>query len=198
MNWHTALSLIYMSLFTVFNGRIAWCQGRPPVAVDEDKAAISERDYAQLSRAADTIVIARVESNRAGPTDLYLGDDLKESIRGDRPTLEVRVTRLRVMATLRGMTAGQTIELVHVTRRTDSPIVSFDNLSLAKIRKTMLIRTGSVALEIRGEQRGISEPTKTVRITPEYLLFLKVRDDGRYELASGDKRGEDSVRVLND
>ena len=148
--------------------------------------------YDELTAAADLVVVATLQSSESGQYQLYRGDLLQE--RFSKETLDVVLSKFNVAATLKGTIEQKIIDLVHIF-----PKDRFVNLS--EIRFTRFATTRKipvlVIVEIDGDAIAASEPTGFRTIKPEYLLFLKLRDDGRYELVSGDSNGQASVRTVN-
>lgn len=89
-------------------------------------------------------------------------------------------TSFRVKATLKGKVEGDSIKVLHF-----------------KVKEGVLIANGPSLVSFRTERTSVE--TKTAQISlpaPHYLLFLKVRKDGRYEPVSGRVDPELSVREV--
>lgn len=132
------------------------------------------------------------EASESGQYQLYRGDLLQE--RFSKESLDVVLSRFNVATTLKGAIKRKMIELVHVFPK--DRLVILSGIRFTRFATTRRI-PAFVVVEIDGDAIAASKPTGFRTIKPEYLLFLKIRDDGRYELVSGDEKGQASVRTLN-
>ena len=148
-----------------------------------------EWGYRRLTETADTVVVATLESSKEGPYDLYQGEMLK---RYGKNTMKVLVSRFDVAGTIKGKDNGSGLEVVHAVFKAE--LVNQKVFPVA-FSKTKTLPAGMVQVEMDGRVTGYSAPSGIYTITPEYLLFLKTRQDGRYELV--DETGEQSVKILN-
>jgi hypothetical protein len=129
--------------------------------------------YERLLKEADLVVIARATS----AADC---EDRTTDNRWKAPFLGVNTT-FRVESVLKGKARGRSIRVLHFKLKDGVRIVN--GPLLVSFRRT--------SLELRTKEGG-----KLGLGVPSYLLFLKVRKDGRYEPVSGRVDPELSVREL--
>ena len=150
--------------------------------------------YEELLKEADLVVIARAVSNLA--TDDKWNSDVFDS---DRFTAVE--TTFELATVLKGKSVNS-FKVLHFQHRNpsrpfeDGPrLVSFlvQPFSVG-IRPVGIRRSG----ETKKEGPKTLEPTKRKSLmpAPEYLLFLKRRNDGRFEAVSGQVDPNSSVRTL--
>lgn len=149
--------------------------------------------FQRLKDAADIVLIGSVASTKPWPEKLQpeklppksLERQYAKSFGKD---LEGQVTTFEVATVLKGKEVGKQIELVHY-----------------RVAGRIGIRSGPILASFRKEERtlvvksidGGKEEHEVVLGTPQYLLFLKKRDDGRYEPVSGQVDSAFSVRWLS-
>jgi hypothetical protein len=135
--------------------------------------------YEMLMEKSDVVLIGKVDSEK--PFDEKL----------DHPTfgdvLEGHLTTFQVGAVLKGKAAGEKIELVHYLVDTSKPIVNGPLTAYFRINGHRLTVTAVDGVEVKQER--IERP-------PDYLLFLKVRKDGRFEPVTGQVDSMFSARKI--
>ncbi len=155
--------------------------------------------YQELEKAADVIVIATFQSSRPERADLYQDDQV------DPNSVDVVVSTFKIAAALKGIPKQDSIDVVHFQRRKHPPanlaegylgVIDFSGLNPPEFEKSMLLPS-VFAVATDGKVTSFTGPISTYTIVPEYMLFLKARDDGKYELVSGGRHGQSSVRILN-
>ncbi len=164
----------------------------PMASFSDEPTNTLEWRYDDLTSAADLIVVGTLQSTDHGQYSLYRGELLRE--RFSRDSIDVVVSRFNVAATLKGHANGKRVDVVHVLLKEN--VINLSGIRLADFATTKKLPV-FVVVEIDGNTSSASNPSGFRTITPEYLLFLKRRDDGRYELVSGDTNGRASVRTLN-
>lgn len=140
---------------------------------------IEKWSYDRLLKTADVVMIATVVDTGewSEPMLLPLFAD----------ALEGRLTRFKVEVVLKGKLDGDKIELIHCRLKDGRPVLN--GPLLAEFRTTgrkLLIEAVDGVKEKRIEQEA----------TPQYLLFLKARPDGRYEPVAGQVDSILSVRQV--
>jgi hypothetical protein len=139
--------------------------------------------YERLFKEADLVVIARAKSS------VPCKDKWEEDLFGAELFQGVE-TSFKIASLLKG-TPPSSVKMLHFklkrsTLLNDGPsLVSF--------------RTEPVRLKLeKGEEKELRQPHNThyLAAKPEYLLFLKLRKDGRYEAVSGQIDPQGSVRTL--
>lgn len=151
-------------------------------------AAEGRWSYRDLAAAADVTAIATLESSRVGSRDLYHGDLVPAY------DLDVLVSTFDVASTLRGSENRNSIEVVHLRRNMKGVGFDTSDLHLVMFEKEIEVPDFITVHLPEGKSYSASGVRK---IKPEYLLFLKSRKDGRYELASEDQNGISAVRIIN-
>ena len=134
--------------------------------------------YERLMEESDLVVIGKVESVQDFDGEI--------EIRQFAEFLTPEVTTFTVAGVLQGEHDGETLELVHCRHRTEN---------LIPPNGPLLARFESEERTIRIES-GAFEGTEVLESPPSYLLFLKRRDDGRYEPVNGQVDSEMSFRRL--
>lgn len=144
----------------------------------------------RLTRESDAILACKMISQ--------VRVDYDASIAGDYAgaSIDCYVTKLAVLATLKG-NAPPEIEVVTIRY---SPNVGFvgrkhDFARFYTKLKLPVLAEYVVDDEIDGY--GANDPLETKTIEPEYLVFLRQRDDRRYEPITGQRYSALSIRVLN-
>lgn len=140
---------------------------------------IEDWSYDRLLNTADVVVIATVIGNKewTEPIELPLFAD----------ALEGRLATFKVEAALKGKNPGDKIELIHCRLKED---VSVENGPLlAEFRqKGRLLHIEAVD--------GVRGKRTEQEATPQYILFLKARTDGRFEPVAGQVDSSLSVRQV--
>ena len=131
-------------------------------------------EYDRLFKEADLVVIAEatsVSDTPDHPTDEFL----RKHVLGQD-------TKFKVEYALKGKASGNQITVLHYQLK---------NGITGILNGPMLVtfRTKPVEVKVKGEDAR--------KIQPSYLLFLKLRKDGRYEPVSGETDPRDSVREIN-
>lgn len=144
--------------------------------------------YRELTERADLVAIATLQTIEKGRRDLYRGDLQNDSI-------DVCVATLDVAAVLKGTCKRASIAVVHPVHKDDG-LADFSlsgsyGFAASKTRPVFTI------IDAPGQPPTFGGLLRTQAIKPEYLVFLKQRDDGRYELVSWGVKGRWSVRYLN-
>jgi len=132
--------------------------------------------YDKLLKESDLVVVAeakKTEDTTDKPTDPLFKADL-DYVVGRTSTLEIK-------GTLKGKASGEEIKVLHFRVKEGWDIVNGPHL--------VAFRTKSV--EVRHEGRS-----EAVFARQQYLLFLKVRKDGRYEPVAGQYDVDLSVKEL--
>ena len=142
---------------------------------------IEDWPYERLLTTADTVVIATVIGTKewTEPMELPLFADV----------LEGTLTSFKVEVVLKGKAAGDKIELVH-----------------CRLKEDQLVENGPLLAEFHQKGRtlhiemvdGVQEKRIEQEATPQYLLFLKARPDGRFEPVAGQVDSVLSVRLVNE
>lgn len=140
--------------------------------------------YERLYKAADFIVIATAVSTTDSAADSYIDERWPLEFLGQNTTLQVSQT-------LKGNTADKKIVVLHhkfgkIHKK--AKIKDGDPVELIDSPSFVYFRSKPVDVEYGGWE------LKEHRF--EYLLFLKKRSDGRYELVSGGIDPNLSVREL--
>jgi hypothetical protein len=151
---------------------------------------------AELSKQADTVVIAKLTSSTTFPFDLNTfplqANDDEFLRRAGTANIGV-ISKLSVLAVLRGDVKGDELEFVHLKH--DPNVVDLSDLRFAEFEKEVQ-RPQTVSLVIEGQPRTVSPAPLRETVIPTYLLFLKRRPDGRFEAASGQLHSAYSVRTV--
>ena len=128
--------------------------------------------YEKLLKEADLVVIATVKSTVA--TDDRLKENpWKEKFLGLNTTFSVK-------AIVKGKIEGDSIKVLHY-----------------KLEEGVRIVNGPLLVTFRANSMLLEGKTKRAELgPPEYLLFLKLRKDGRYEPVTGQIDPQLSVREL--
>jgi hypothetical protein len=129
--------------------------------------------YERLLKEADLVIIARATAVEDTP-DRTTENPWKAEFLGVNTTF-------RVKATLKGKSAGEEIKVLHFKLRDGVRIIDGPLL--------VCFRTDGFGLELK-------DGPKVQFRTPEYMLFLRAGQDGRYEPLSGRVDPELSVREL--
>ena len=190
--WLTVL----MSATILLTGRSAWCQEIEPIPSEEQATNREEIEqilaslrpkvwtYRELAAAADTIVVATLKTRETGRADLYHGETQHDVV----------LSTFDVSAVFRGDVALETLEIVHFGPRPD--VIYLYDFRMAGFQ-TWAYRPGTRLVRVEmGEKPTPFNPADTKTYQPEYLIFLKRRDDGRYALATGVNDEESSVQIL--
>jgi hypothetical protein len=182
-----ACGVVFCVVGTLISPQAAPCQSRTET---ENAISVDQWSYARLTSVADLVAIGTLQAQRSGAYDLYRGDFVIS-----KETLDVCVSTFDIAATLKGNCGGKTVEVVHVARR-NIPMVDRSGMRFAEFSKSLKIPDLTKVM-IGGEVIGFGDSIGSRTIRPEYLLFLKLRNDGRYELVPGDVNSQSSVRILN-
>jgi hypothetical protein len=148
--------LIPAVFFLVLSGRVA--EARP----------VGVWSYQLLVEQSDVVLIGTVEATRD------FDEKLEKSPFSDM--LEGHVTTFKVETVLKGKGAGEKIELVHYLVNSDKPVLN-GPLPVHFVDKDRRMTITSID--------GVKVKQDRVEPRPAYLLFLKVRPDGRYEPVTG-------------
>jgi hypothetical protein len=145
--------------------------GLPPALARQ----IESWPYARLFKEADLIVIATAERT----------SDTKDRPKTRRWELVRQVTVFSVHRTLKGKVEGPTVRVLHF-----------------RLPRGKLAEDGPLLVSFRTKSRVIKRVVDGAReevqlSKGEYLLFLKARNDGRYEPVSGQIDPVLSVRELS-
>lgn len=135
--------------------------------------------YSELEKAADVVMIATLRSQKSGA--VASGGSV------------IVTSTVDIAAVLKGSLKEETCEVVHL-RRADG-VLDLSNKRYPRIEKTL--RVPEYATVVVDGKESFSNSIGTREITPEYLIFLKRRSDGRFTLVSGDDDGASSVRMLS-
>jgi hypothetical protein len=158
------------SSFLLFAGVIAFALASSPV----HSRPIGIWSYADLLKAADVAIIAQAE----------VSTDTQDML-GDQPGKENFVgvnTKFKIQVVLKSeWQPGQTIQVLHFRMKNK-------DLALPNGPRFVTFRTGPATLEMAKGKFNLD--------TPSYLLFLKGRADGRYEMVTGQYDPVDAVRAL--
>jgi hypothetical protein len=146
-----------------------------------DARQIESWSYQRLKDAADAVVVGTVASE--GPWNERVEDRLFGT------ALEGRLTTFDVETVFKGEVSGRQVQVIHLRAKEGK---RFENGPLlASFRKT------GRRLEIESVD-GVKEKALVMEGTPHYLLFVKKRDDGKYEPVSGQIDSALSVRKLSE
>jgi hypothetical protein len=144
---------------------------------------IEQWSYERLFKEADVIVIAKPES--VADVDVKPKD-----ARMQRDFLG-RVTTFSVVSTIKGDAKGKTIDVLHFRMRE----------GMGSANGPLLISFHTKPVRIEGKAGGNNNTPVTAFVMelgpPEYLLFLKAGQDGRFEPVSGQYDSRLSVREIN-
>ena len=147
--------------------------------------------YKKLNDRADVVVIGTFE--KRVPIEYDLSNETEFSNRS-ATNLTALVSTFTLNAVLKGDIKNKSIDVIHLQWK--KPIIDLDGWSLYEFRSKQNVPSYVTVIK-DGEATGFSSATVRT-IKPEYLLFLKSRDDGRFEPVSGHRYTGYSVRVLND
>jgi hypothetical protein len=121
-----------------------------------------------LMEMSDVVLIGKVDSEKAFDEKL------------DHPAfgkvLKGHLTTFKVGAVLKGKSPGEKIELVHYLVDFSKPLVNGPLTAYFRSNGQRLTVSAVDGVEVKQER--IEQP-------PDYLLFLKVREDGRFEPVTG-------------
>ena len=147
-------------------------------ALNADARLIELWEYERLMDESDLVIVGTVESagDFDGTTEIRLFGDV----------LEPQLTTFKVTGVLKGELEPKTLELVHCRMR--------ENVGGVR-NGPLLAHFESAGRTIRIESGGHAG-TLVQENQPAYLLFLKRRNDGRYEPVAGQVDSEMSVRKL--
>lgn len=146
-------------------------------------------NYADLAAKSDLIVIAKAQSR----VEVEWNDD----IGGDfgKGTTTLLANRLRVLSVLKGESAD---EINVMTLQWKPNVVVLTNSDFAELRTNLLLpNLVRVAIDDQVTGYGGSQPIDTYKIEPEYLLYLRRLEGGRYVPVTGQRYSGMSVRTLN-
>lgn len=146
---------------------------------------VEDWPYDRLFKDADLVVIARAVSS------VECKDEWNERF-FDGSRFQGLETTFEVASTLKGK-APETLKLLHFRYKRETPVYD-DGPGLI----SFLTKPRSTKVKKRGEVLGELAPliaSKSSR--PEYLLFLRLRKDGRYEAISGQMDSNLSARTVN-
>ncbi len=144
-----------------------------------DARLIENWPYERLMEESDLVVVATAESFSEfdGTTEIPIFEG----------TIVPQIGTFHVGGVLKGGHEGETLDLVHC-RLADDQFFPRNGPLLAKFETTgRLIR-----IETEGETGTLVQEGQ-----PSYLLFLKRREDGRYEPVAGQVDSELSVRRVS-
>lgn len=148
---------------------------------------VEDWPYDRLIKDADLVVIACVVSSAE------CKDEWNERF-FDGSRFQGLETTFEVAATLKGR-PPESLKLLHFRYKREAPVyddgpglISFPTKSRStKVRKR------------RGEEPGELVPLSASKSSsPEYLLFLRLRKDGRYEAVSGQMDPNLAARIIGD
>lgn len=151
---------------------------------------------AELSKQADTIVIARQISSTEFPFDagkFPLQSNDEDFRRYTRSSVIGVMSKLSVLAVLRGEVKGDELEIVHLKHGPN--VVNLSDIRFAEFENEVVVPQ-TVSLVLKGQPRSVSSTPIQQTVIPIYLLFLTRRDDGRFEAASGQLHSAYSVRTV--
>ena len=153
---------------------------------------------AEVSKQADTIVIAKLISSTDFPFDNnkfpLQANDKEFRDRITKSTYIGVTSKLSVLAVLRGQVVGDELEVVHL--KFPPNVLNRSDIRFAEFEEEVIVPAG-VSLVLEGQPRSVSAGSKRETVIPIYLLFLKRRDDGRFEAASGQLHSAYSVRTVD-
>ena len=136
--------------------------------------------YDRLMTEADLVVIAHAVSSAA------CQDKWRESLFQNVKFQGVETT-FKVSALLKGKSPA-TLKMLHF--RLKNRVLPNDGPGLVTfLRKPVL-------LQVRHDEQGLQQFRQSLVSPPEYLLYLRRRQDGRYEAVSGQVDPKFSVRAL--
>jgi len=135
--------------------------------------------YDLLMEKSDVVLIGKVDTEKA------FDEKLDHPAFGD--VMEARLTTFKVGAVLKGKAAGEKIELVHYLVNPDKPVVNGPLTAYFRINGERLTVTAVDGVAVKQDR---------VEPAPDYLLFLKVRKDGRFEPVTGQVDSMFSVRKV--
>jgi hypothetical protein len=151
-------------------------------------------DYKTLTRAADVILIGKLQETLPQP-DADYRDSTVKSIEANNDVLLSTKSQFEVRAILKGDVGKDRVAVAHLTWKPN--VVVLDGTSFVTFHKTVRI-PWLVNVNIEGKSPVISgDKSVQTNFTPEYLLFLKRRSDGLFEPASGQRNALASVRIIN-
>ena len=124
--------------------------------------------------------------------------DYDASIAGDYagPSIDCYVTKLAVLAALKGNVPPE-IEVVTIKYSTNVGFVGRKHDFARFYTKLKLPVLVEFVVDDKIDGYGANDPVETTTIEPEYLVFLRQRDDRRYEPITGQRYSALSIRVLN-
>lgn len=146
---------------------------------------IEDWPYARLLEEADLVVIGRAVSSDES-TDEWEAPFFEAS------RFQAFETTFEVFSTLKGK-APESIKLLHFKYREAAPTFN-DGPGLISFSHSPPLAQDEIA---NGEGEAQLAPLSASKETPpEYLLFLQLREDGRYEPISGQLDADLSARYL--
>jgi hypothetical protein len=132
-----------------------------------------------LMEKSDIVLIGKVISSKAFDEKL------------DQPSfdelMEGRQTTFQVAAVLKGKADGESIDVVHFRLKPGGQVPNGPMPAFFRDKERRL--TIEAVDGVKGKQEWLERP-------PEYLIFLKVRKDGRFEPVTGQVDSSFSVRKV--
>ena len=144
---------------------------------------IENWSYDRLLKEADLVVIAAAVSSEE------CKDQWSEPL-FEKDRFQGIETTFKVWSALKGTAPDSTLKLLHFQYKARESNIFNDGPSLV----SFIIKPLSLSISLRPEEI----PHKVESSPPQYLLFLKKREDGRYEAASGQTDPSFSVRAMFD
>jgi hypothetical protein len=135
--------------------------------------------YQLLVEQSDLVLIGDAESARV------FDEKLQESPFSE--ILEGRLTTFKVESVLKGKAPGEKIDLVHFIVNTKRPVINGPLPGHFVDKDRRMTITSIDGVEVRQNR---------VEPRPAYLLFLKARQDGRYEPVTGQVDSTFSARKI--
>jgi hypothetical protein len=145
--------------------------------------------YSDLASKSDLVVIAKVKSRSEVKWDVDIAGDF------GKETAKLIENRLQVLSVLNGR-SGDEVKVLTLESKPD--VVVSTDFDFAELR-TRLLLPSFVTVVVDGQITGYggSQPIKTYKIEPEYLLYLRKLSDDKYVPVTGQRYSGMSVRTLN-
>jgi hypothetical protein len=150
------------------------------IATTADGRHVELWSYDRLSKSADVVVVATVVS-----TDAWGDAEEKPQLGG--VVFEGQLTKFEVKGVLKGKVTQTTMELVHYRATM---------VGTALRSGVRVIHTRAYAADFHTAATAAKSGTTRDEGPPHYLLFLKQREDGKFEPVSGQVDSACSVMLL--
>lgn len=145
--------------------------------------------YSDLAAKSDLIVIARAKSRMEVKWNDKIGGDFGKG------TTKLMSNRLQILSALKGQ-ADDEIDVMTLEWKPD--VIVLTNFDFAELRPKLLLPV-AVPVIVAGEivdYAKVIGGSQTYTVKPEYLLYLRRIDGGKYVAVTGQRYSGASVRRL--